>query len=307
MNGLRNRNDGLLIAVTGATGFVGTEVVRQARAEGLRVRAVVRDSKRVRAWGEREGVELVCGDVLEPASLASAFAGARAVVHLVGIIVERGRNTFERVHTDATRTVVDAAKQAGIRRYVHMSALGTRANARSRYHQTKWAAEEYVRQSGLAWTILRPSVIYGPGDKAINVLAKVIRRLPFVPVLGDGNAKVQPVSIAAVAHAIIGALKNDASVGKTYDLCGPAAFTWNELYDKLLAFHGLRKPKLHLPLSMARLQAAVLEKLLRNPPFTRDQLLMIVEDNAGDPQPAARDFRLELETFEHGIARYLVR
>ena len=91
MNGLRNRNDGLLIAVTGATGFVGTEVVRQARAEGLRVRAVIRDSKQVRAWGEREGVEFVCGDVLEPASLAGAFAGAKAVVHLVGIIVERGR------------------------------------------------------------------------------------------------------------------------------------------------------------------------------------------------------------------------
>ena len=307
MNGLRHRNDGPLITVTGATGFVGTEVVRQARAEGLRVQAIVRDSKRTRAWGEREEVELVCGDVFEAGSLASAFACAKAVVHLVGIIVEHGQNTFERVHTDATRTVVDAAKQAGICRYVHMSALGTRANAQSRYHQTKWAAEEYVRQSGLAWTILRPSVIYGPGDKASNVLARVIRHLPFVPVLGDGNAKIQPISVATVAQAVVGALKNDASVGKTYDLCGPAAFTWNELYDKLLAFHGLRKPKLHLPLSMARLQAAVMEKLLPNPPFTRDQLLMIAEDNVGDPQPAARDFRLELETFEQDIALYLAR
>ncbi len=307
MNGLRKRNDGLLIAVTGATGFVGTEVVRQARSEGLRVRAIVRDSERTRSWGEREEVELVCGDVFEAESLAGAFAGVKAVVHLVGIVVEHGRNTFERVHTDATRTVVDAAKQAGIRRYVHMSTLGTRANARSRYHQTKWAAEEYVRQSGLAWTILRPSVIYGPGDKAINVLAKVIRRLPCVPVLGDGNAKVQPVSVATVAQAVGGALKNDASTGIMYDLCGPTAFTWNELYDKLLTFYGLRKPKWHLPLSMARLQAAVLEKLLTDPPFTRDQLLMIAEDNVGDPQPAARDFRLELETFEQGIARYLVR
>jgi NADH dehydrogenase len=200
---------------------------------------------------------------------------------------------------------VDAVKLAGIRRYVHLSALGMRANAISRYHQTKWAAEEYVRQSGLAWTILRPSVIYGPKDKAINVLAKVMRRLPFVPVLGDGNAKVQPVSVAVVAQAVVGALKNDASVGKTYDLCGPVPFTWNELYAKLLAFYSLRKPMWHMPLSMARLQAAVLEKLLPNPPFTRDQLLMIVEDNAGDPQPAVHDFCLELETFEQGIARYL--
>jgi len=306
MNGLRNRNNGPLIAVTGATGFVGTEVVRQARAAGLCVRAIVRDSKRARAWGEREGTELVRGDALEATSLVNAFAGASAVVHLVGIVVENGRNTFERVHTDATRNVVDAVKRADIRRYVHLSALGTRADARSRYHQTKWAAEEYVRQSGLAWTILRPSVIYGPDDRAINVLAKVIRHLPFVPVLGDGNAKIQPVSVETVAHAVIGALKNDASIGKTYNLCGLASFTWNELYDKLLAFYDFQKPKLHLPLALARLQATVLEKLLRDPPFTRDQLLMIVEDNAGDPQPAVRDFCLELETFEQGIARYLV-
>jgi NADH dehydrogenase len=307
MNALQNHNDGSLVAVTGATGFVGTEVVRQARAAGFRVRAIVRDSKRARTWVEQEDVELVCGDVLAATSLADAFAGVSAIVHLVGIVVEHGRNTFEHVHIDATRHVVDAAKRAGARRYVHLSALGTRADARSRYHQTKWAAEEYVRQSGLAWTIFRPSVIYGPGDKAINVLAKVMRRLPFVPVLGDGNAKVQPVSVAAVAQAVVGALKKDASVGKTYDLCGPASFTWNELYDKLLAFYGLRKPKWHLPLSMARLQAAVLEKLLPNPPFTRDQLRMITEDNAGDPQPAVRDFCLELETFEQGITRYLVR
>jgi NADH dehydrogenase len=203
--------------------------------------------------------------------------------------------------------VVNAAKQAGVRRYVHLSALGTRTNSLSRYHQTKWAAEECVRQSGLAWTIFRPSVIYGPGDKSINVLAKVIRWLPFVPVLGNGNAKVQPVSVLVVAQAVVGALKNDASVGKTYDLCGPVAFTWNELYDKLLVFYGLQKPKRHLPLSMARLQAVVLEKLLPNPLFTRDQLLMIVEDNAGDPQPAVHDFCLELETFEAGIQRYLTR
>ena len=100
---------------------------------------------------------------------------------------------------------------------------------------------------------------------------------------------------------------NDDSVGKTYDLCGPVAFTWNELYDKLLALHGLRKPKLHLPLPVARMQAAVFEKLLAHPPFNRDQLIMTEEDNAGDPKPAERDFLLQQETFEQGIARYLAR
>lgn len=239
--------------------------------------------------------------------LREAMAGAKAVIHLVGIIHERGANTFEHVHVEMTCAVVDAAKASGIRRYLHMSALGTRPHARSRYHQTKWAAEEYVRQSGLAWTIFRPSVIYGADDKSTNVLAKTLRWLPFAMVLGDGTGKIQPVSVQTVARAFVEALKNDATVGKTYDLCGPVAFTWNEMYDKLLSVLRLRRPKLHLPLGVARPMAAVMEKLLPHPPFNRDQLLMVTEDNVGDPRPAERELFLEAESFEEGLARYLAR
>jgi NADH dehydrogenase len=265
-----------VVVVTGATGFVGREVVRQFQAAGWLVRTLERN------W--------------------SVMPQANCVVHLVGIIVERGQNTFDRVHVELTRQVVDAARQAGINRFLHMSALGTRPGARSRYHQTKWAAEEIVRQSGLAWTIFRPSVIYGPADKSLNVLAKMVRRLPVVPVLGDGRAKIQPVAVEVVARAFVRAAHNDGSVGKTYDLCGPVAFTWNELYDKL---GGARKPKLHLPLPVARVLAAIFKKLLRQPPFTRDQLLMTAEDNVGNPQPAERDLLLEQEPFAAGLRRYL--
>jgi NADH dehydrogenase len=269
------------------------------------VRAIVREPREARWLAERYGVELFHGNVLQASSLEGAMTGANCVIHLVGIIVERRQSTFERAHTQATQNVVDAAKKAGTKRYLQMSALGTRADARSRYHKTKWAAEECVRKSGLAWTVFRPSLIYGTGDKSINVLAKVVRRLPFVPVLGTGNSKIQPVSVKTVARCFVGALKNDSSVGKTYDVCGPAAFTWNMLYDKLLAFYGLHKPKLHLPLPVARIQAAAFETLLSNPPFTRDQLLMVEEDNAGNSAPAEHDFVLEQETFEQGLARYL--
>ena len=295
------------IVVTGATGFVGHEVVKQARMEGYPVRAIVRDPKPAERWAEQNGVELFHGNVIYAPSLEGAFSGAKCVIHLVGIIHERKENTFERVHVEATRNVLDAAMKAGVKRYLHMSALGTRAGGRSRYHQTKWAAEELVRKSSLAWTIFRPSLIYGPGDISINVLAKMVRRAPFVPVLGHGNSKIQPVSVENVANCFVAAIRNDQAAGKTYDLCGPVAFTWNELYDKLLAFYGLRKPKLHLPLPVARLQAAVFEKLLRNPPFNRDQLIMTEEDNAGDPKPAEQDFWLKQESFEQGLARYLER
>jgi uncharacterized protein YbjT (DUF2867 family) len=298
-----------MIVITGATGFVGQEVVKQARADGHAVRAIVRDPKARAALAlvEKYGVELFHGNVIYAPSLEGSMQGGNCVIHLVGIIHEWKENTFQRVHTEATANVVEAARKAGLKRYLHMSALGTRADARSRYHQTKWAAEEEVRKSGLAWTIFRPSVIYGPGDQSIAVLSNLLRRAPFVPVLGNGNSKIQPVSVENVAKSFVSAVKNDGTIGKTYDLCGPDAFTWNELYDKLLTFYGLRKPKLHLPLPIARVIASVAEKALAKPPFNRDQLLMVQEDNIGDPKPAERDFALEQETFEQGIARYLRR
>jgi len=268
------------VAVTGASGFVGTEILRQL------------PSARPVRRGE---------------SLREAFAGAEVVIHLVGIIRERGENTFQHAHVEVTRAVLEAAQAVGVRRYLHMSALGTRPDARSRYHQTKWAAEQLVRESGLAWTIFRPSVIYGPGDQSVHVLMKWLRRLPVAVVLGDGNSKIQPISVENVARAFVTALSNGASIGKTYDLCGPVAFTWNELYDKLAAVQGLRRPKLHLPLGLARAMAALMERVLPQPPFTRDQLLMVAEDNVGDPVPAQQDLSVTSEAFEEGLRRLMLR
>ncbi len=294
-----------MIVITGATGFVGEEIVKLVCAAGFPVRAIVRETGSAQWLADRYGAELFHGNVLFAPSIEGAMQGANCVIHLVGIIREEKESTFERAHTQATKNVIDEAKKASVKRFLHMSALGTRENARSRYHQTKWAAEECVRKSGLAWTIFRPSVIYGPKDKSVNTLVKVMRRLPFVPVLGTGNTKIQPISIENVARAFVAAVRNDNSIGKAYDLCGPDAFTWNELYDKLQLILGSRKPKLHLPLPVARVQAALFEKILPNPPFTRDQLLMLQEDNVGDPKPAGRDFTLEQEKFEEGVARYL--
>jgi NADH dehydrogenase len=296
-----------LIVVTGATGLVGRMLVRQARAGGYLVRAVARDLERARRCAELRGAELFHGNALCAPSLEGAMDGAGCVVNLVGIVRQWRENTFERAHVDGAQNVLDAAKKAGAKRFVHVSALGARDGARSRYHQSKWAGEERVRKSGLAWTILRPSVIYGAGDRSISVLAKTMRLLPVVPVLGDGRAKVQPVAVEFVAGAVLGALRNDNAVGKTYDLCGPEAFSWNELYDKLMKAQGLRKPKAHLPLPVAHVLAGVFEALLANPPFTRDQLLLLSEDNVGDARPAEHDFVLEQESFEAGISRYLAR
>lgn len=299
------------VVVTGATGFVGRAVVARLQEVGYPVCILVRRaaSGPVQSLVTRFGVEVRQGDVTVPESLAPALAGSQAIIHLVGIISEVGRVTFERLHTEATRNVVGAAQAAGIRRLVHMSALGTRPDAASRYHQTKWAAEEIVRHSGLDWTLFRPSLIYGREDHLVNLFAKMIRWLPIVPVMGSGQTRFQPVAVERVAEAFVGALENPAALGQTFDLCGPERMTLRELLEEVMATMGRRRLMVNIPLILARAQATLLEfifaRLLgKAPPLNRDQLTMLQEDNVGDPARADALFGLRHQKFRDGIAAY---
>lgn len=300
------------VLVTGGTGFVGREIVRQLRITGHRIHLLARNpqSRVTREVVDSYSAKVFPGNVLDPASLRSACAGQDAVIHLVGIISEISDQTFENVHVRGTQNMVFAAQDANVRRFIHMSALGTRPDARSRYHQSKWAAEERVRRSGLGWTIFRPSIIYGPGDGFVNLLAKMIRFSPVVPVIGSGQTKFQPVAVKSVASAFVKALTESRAIGETYDLCGPETLTLNEMLDQILAVMGKRRLKLHVPPALARGQAAFLElifaRLLRRPPpLNRDQLIMLKEDNVGKPQPANELFGLKPISFSEGIAGFL--
>lgn len=300
------------ILVTGGTGFVGRAVVAALAEAGHVSRVLVRQpaAPRARELAGRFPVELVAGDVLKPDTLRAALLGCEAVIHLVGIISEVDQNTFENAHTQATRHLVGAAQVGGVKRFLHMSALGTRPNAASRYHQTKWAAEEAVRASGLDWTIFRPSLIYGPEDHFTRMMADWSRWSPVVPVLGTGQGRLQPIAVEAVALAFARALTQPATSGRTLDLCGPERLTFNEVLDAILAAVGRRRAKCHLPLPVARGLAGLLEggfpRLLgQAAPLNRDQLLMLQEDNVGDPAPAQTLLNLPVESFREGLARYL--
>jgi NADH dehydrogenase len=292
------------ILVTGGTGFVGKAVIHALQAHGFLARCLVRPGSEQRLRGF-EGIERVPGDVLIPPGLAASMEGCAAVIHLVGIIREQpGRGiTFERLHTAATAHILEAARAAGVRRYLHMSALGTRPDARSRYHRTKWEAEELARQSGLEWTIFRPSVIYGAGDEFVTMLAGIIRRLPVVPIIGDGKYRLQPVPVEQVAEAFAAALHQPATIGQTFEAGGPRPYPFTEIVDLIGAAVGKRRVrKLYQPLSLMRPLVAVLERLPFFP-LTRDQLLMLQEDNVCDPWPFFRAFDLEPIEFPDGLRR----
>lgn len=281
------------VFVTGGTGFVGRAVIQALRAEGYAVRCLVRrgSERDLRGFGAIERVE---GDVMARQSLDDGMTGCDAVVHLVGIIHERPAigSTFERVHIQGTQNVLDAAAGAGARRYVHMSALGSRAGARSRYHQTKWAAEEAVRSSPLPWTIFRPSIIYGRGDEFITMLRSMLERLPIVPVVGSGRQRLQPVPVEQVAHGFARALALGATVKHSYDVGGPDAVSMVELLDAIAsALARRRRLKVHVPIGVVR---PVTQALYRLPgyPLTPDQLTMLEEDNTCDPAAFLSTFGL---------------
>lgn len=296
------------VFVTGATGFVGHALLQRLGAAGHVVRCLVRHGSEgaLRGHGAIARVE---GDILTRQGLEEGMSGCDAVIHLVGIIREHPASgvTFEYVHTQGTINVLEAAEAAGIHRYVHMSALGTRADAVARYHRTKWEAEEAVRQSGLEWTIFRPSIVYGRGDGLVTMLASMVRRLPVVPVIGSGRQRLQPVPVEQVAAGFAGALELPATIKRTYAIGGPDAVTMIELLDLIGRALGRRRVlKAHVPIGAMRPMARMLHPL-PGFPVTPDQLVMLGEDNVCDPRPFFEAFKLEPVPLAAGLERMLTR
>ena|ERR1700704_274895 len=269
------------VFLTGATGFVGKHMLRRLLAEGHTVRALVREPQNAGAPAQR--VELVGGDVAEGTGLDEGMRGCDALIHLVGIIMEKGKNTFERIHHIGTRNVVEAAKRTGIKRFVQMSALGVRANGVAAYQTTKWKGEEEVRRSGISFCILRPSVIFGEGDGFVTQMMATMRSAPlFRPVPGDGKPKFRPIFIDDVTACFVRALTAEAATNQTVDLGGADELTLNEVLAESARCAGVRKPAVHIPLSLMMAGATLLQRLLRNPPVTVDQLRMLREGSTCD-------------------------
>ncbi len=292
------------ILVTGGTGFVGPHVVSALRDRGHDVRALVREPGRGAAL-EALGAELAVGDVTDAASLQAAVTGCDAVVHLVAIITGKPAD-FERVMTQGTRSLVEAAKAAGVHRFVLMSALGTSEETKDLvpYYRAKWAMEQTVLGSGLEHVIFRPSFIFGPSGGALPQFLKLARLAPVTPIVGPGTQRLQPIWVDDVAAYFAEGVERPEAANRTFELGGPDTVTWNEFWARAKQALGKGgRPSIHLPFPLMRLQASVLERL-PSPPVTRDQLTMLeAGDNVVSNSDAVDTFGLPLVALDEQLRR----
>lgn len=278
-----------LVTVFGGSGFVGSQAVRALTKRGWRVRVAVRRPNlavELKPAGDVGQIQLVRCDVNSPDDVAAALQGADACINLIGILYESGRRTFKAMHEDAARRIAEAARAAGVSRFVQVSAIGADANALSDYARTKAAAEAAVRAVYPQAVILRPSVVFGPGDDFLNRFAAMATMAPALPLVGGGQTKFQPVYVGDVAEAIGMAVTELAPAGRTFELGGPAIQTFEDLLKLVLRETGRRRVLLPIPFPLARLIGWVAQNSARvgiAPVLTLDQVLGLQSDNVVAP------------------------
>ena len=290
------------VLVLGGSGFLGGHLVAKLSADGHEVIVLTRRRNRARDLFLLPTVRVVEGDLHDAATLARWTANATAAINLIGTLHVHGRDTFERVHVEFPRALVTACRNAGVSRILHMSALAASADAASAYLRSKAAGEAIVAESGLDWTIFRPSVIFGRGDSFLSLFARLAQMFPVIP-LACAHARFQPVFVGDVAECMARALVDDATIGERYALCGPKAYTLEELVSYVAKTSGHPRPIVPLGPGLARLQARVME-LLPGPLLTRDNLASMQHDSVCEG-PFPRAFDLTPTSLEAIAPEYL--
>lgn len=273
------------VTLFGGTGFVGRYVAQMLAQRGWRIIVASRHPDRalpLKTAGAVGQVVSVFADIRDDGSVAAAVAGADAVVNLVGILFERGKQRFDSIHGEAAGRVARAAAAAGASRFVQISAIGASADSPSSYARTKAAGEAAVRAAFPGASILRPSVVFGPEDGFFNLFANLARTAPFLPLFGGGTTKFQPVYVQDVAAAVVACLEQDGTAGQTYELGGPRVYSFRELMELTLKQTGRKKRLVSLSWGMAAFEAKLFS-LLPKPPLTPDQVLQLKIDNVVAP------------------------
>jgi uncharacterized protein YbjT (DUF2867 family) len=281
--GLGGGRSGGLVTIFGGSGFVGRHTVSALAKRGWRVRAAVRRpdlAGHLQPMGGVGQIHAVQANLRYPQSVARAVEGTTAVVNAVGILAPAGRQSFDAVHAEGARAVARAAREAGVQRFIHISAIGADAASTARYAQSKAAGEAAVLEEFPTAIILRPSIVFGPEDEFFNRFAALARMSPFLPSIGGGKTKFQPVYVGDVAAAITNCVEGGGKPGSVYELGGPEVFSFRQLLDLTLQYTGRRRAYLPMPFWLAKLQALLMSPLpnaLR--PITLDQVKLLQRDN----------------------------
>ncbi len=298
------------VSVFGGAGFLGRRLVRRLAAEGATVRVAVRHPD----WAQNalraaalDRVAVLRADVRDQASVASAVAGADAVVNAVSAYVEKGGVTFEAVHEQGAETVAREALAAGVARLALVSGIGADPGSGSPYIRARGRGELLVRQAFPGATIVRPGAMFGPGDALFGTLADLARLLPVLPLIGGGRTRLQPVYVDDVAEAIAHILAAPGTAGQTYELAGPGVYTLRELVTLALRFIGKRRPLLPVPFAVAKVQARLFE-LLPSPPLTTGQVDLLKVDNvASGALPGFQELDIQPKAVEEIVPTYIGR
>ena len=299
-----------IVTVIGGTGFVGQYVVKLLAAAGYTIRVISRrpeSALQLKTSGNVGQIVLMSGNIADPASLVGKIEDSYAIINLVGLLFQSGKQNFSRVHAHGAEKLAQMAKAAGVQRFVQLSALGVDRAHTSHYARTKLLGEKAVLGAFPEATILRPSVIFGPEDNFFNQFAAMASLAPALPLLGGGRTQFQPVYVGDVAAAIVTSLTRFDTMGQTYELGGPHIYTFKEILQYIL--HTIRKsrPLVNISLRLASV-AAIGCEWLPTPPITRDQVELLKYDNVVSPHAKTlADLGINATAVEMVVPEYLAR
>jgi len=283
-----------MLLITGATGYIGRHLVARLVAQGEHPRCLVRDTKRAAGSIPAAGVELVQGETTDPASLVAAVRGVDTIVHAAFLTADRKQspgNHYETTNVQGTANLIKAAQEGGVKRIIEISGLGTKPDKPGSYMQGRYLAEKMLKESGLDWTIIQPSVLFGKGAPFIKGLTDLIRTTPVVPLIGGGKTLFQPIYVEDVVTVIVKVLEDPArTTGKTYTIGGPQYYSFTQIIDALLHAMHKSRVKAYAPTPLVGVGAAVMEAVLPKPPLTSAAMALFSFNNTTDLNSVERDF-----------------
>jgi len=294
-----------MIFIAGATGFVGGHLRDYLVQKGCEVKVLVRSSAAGKQFLSK-GIQTIPGDITKPETLKGILSPDDFIVHLVGIITEKGDTTFQKVHVEGTRNLVSEAKRAGVRHFFYQSALGADIKGITPYLRTKAEAEEIVKSSGIPYTIFRPSLLIGPWDGFTKKMLDMIKISPVTPIPGDGKSRFQPLYIKDWLKCTLKVIEDPGGYSGTYELGGPQQLSYSEIVQIMTESSGRTRMKVNIPMGLMKIAAAV-ASILPSPPVTTDQLLMLEQDNITDIDGIEKKFGFSPVPLKEALGEFINR